>query len=161
MGQLTNIDRWAYLLVPGTPNAYKRIGKGVTGINPSNNPITDSKHYVDAENPTTTVYGIAKQWTLTMERYKGDEANDYIASLAEELEASSTLIIVDAHDADDDPEAGEEGYRPAKKYPVTIVVNGEGAIIGGGAMDMDVVIHATAEAEDIVFDIEAGEIVDD
>ena len=159
MGQLTNIDRWAFLLVPGTPDAYKRIGKGVTGITPSNNPQTDSKHYVDAKNPTTTVHGISKQWTLTMERYKGDPANDYIASLSEKLDTSSYLVIAEAHLVPDSPATGEEWYRPATRYPVDIVVNSEGSIVGGGAMDMDVVIHASGPGVAIEFDIEEGEIV--
>ena len=30
-------------------------------------------------------------------------------------------------------------------YDVTIVVNGEGAIVGGGAMDMDVTIYANGD----------------
>lgn len=159
MAQLTNIDRWAYLLVPGTPDAYERIGKGVTSITPSNNPQIDTKHYVDAKNPTNTVHGISKQWTLTMERFKGDKANDYIASMSEKLETSTFLIIVEAHLVPDAPETGEEGYRPATKYPVDIVVNSEGSIVGGGAMDMDVVIHASGPGEAIEFDIEDGEIV--
>lgn len=155
--QLTNIDRWAFIKDGG--GVYRRIGAGVTSINPSNNPIVDTKHYVDAQNPSSTVYGIAKQWALAMERYTGDAANDYIASFAEEVNASTELVIVEAHDVPEDPEGGEEGYRPAKRYDITVVVNGEGAIQGGGPMDMDVVLYADKDGEDVVFDIEAGEIV--
>lgn len=146
--QLSNIDRWAFI---ETDEGFKRIGKGVTGIAPSNNPIVDSKHYVDAENPTTTVYGIAKQWSLTMERYTGDPANDYIASFSEELNATTRLVIAEAHEV-------EEDVAPAKLYSVTVVVNSEGSITGGGAVDMDVEIFANQEGEDIDFDIVAGEI---
>ena len=44
----------------------------------------------------------------------------------------TTLIVVDPlHEA-------AATAKPAKLYNVTIAVNNEGSIVGGGAMDMDV-----------------------
>ena len=43
---------------------------------PANNIITDTKHYINAANPTTRVKGMSKQFNIAMERYAGDDAND-------------------------------------------------------------------------------------
>jgi hypothetical protein len=141
--QLTNTDKWIYLdKTPGEQTrAYVRLGNGVTGVTPANNPIVDSKHYINAKNPTTKVLGMSKQFNIAMERYKGDDANDFIAGLAEKIGSAllTTLIVVDHHDV------AEVTAKPAKLYGVTIAVNNEGAIVGGGAMDMDVSVYANGD----------------
>lgn len=142
MAQLTNIDRWAYIN-KGTKDApvWARIGEGVTGLTPSNNPITDQKHYINHKNPNTQILGFAKQWSMALERYVGDDANDYIAGLAEKTGADivSELVIVEYHDS------AAATAKPAKKYEVTVVINSEGAIQGGAAMDMDVEMYANGD----------------
>ena len=35
--------------------------------------------------------------------------------------------------------------KPAKLYNVTIAVNNEGSIVGGGAMDMDVAVYVNGD----------------
>ena len=148
MGQLTNIDRWAYINT-GTVEApnWARIGEGVTGMTPSNNPITDSKHYINHKNSTTKILGFGKQWAMTMERYTDDGANDYIAGLAEKTgkEVVTELVIVEHHDS------AAVTAKPAKKYEVTVVVGGEGNITGGAAMDMDVTIYANGDGVEGTF----------
>lgn len=142
MAQLTNIDRWAYIDKSETTTPdFARIGEGVEALIPSNNPIVDTKHYINYRNPSNKVLGFSKQWAATMERYVGDDANDYIASLVEKTGAdiASTLVIVDHHDS------AAVTAKPAKKYNVIVVVNGEGTIQGGGPMDMDVVIYANGD----------------
>ncbi len=142
MGQLSNTDKWVYLdKTPASTATYVRLGAGVTSFVPSNNPTTDTKHYINAANPTTKVTGFSKQFAVAMERYKGDDANDFIAGLAGVIgtSANTTLIIVEHHDS------AAVTAKPAKLYNVTIVVNGEGAIVGGGAMDMDVAIYANGD----------------
>jgi len=142
MAQLTNIDRHAYIDKSGTTTPeYVRIGEGVTSMAPSNNPITDTKHYINYKNSTTKVLGFGKQWALTMERYTGDDANDFIAGLAEKTgeEVLTSLVIVEHHDS------AAVTAKPAMQYDVTVVVGGEGAITGGSAMDMDVTIYANGD----------------
>ena len=143
MSQLENTDKWVY--IDKTPTAqtrtYKRLGLGVTGFTPANNIITDTKHYINAANPTTRVKGMSKQFNIAMERYEGDDANDFIASLAEVIGdgAETTLIIVDHFST------AAVTTKPAKRYNVTIAVNNEGSIVGGGAMDMDVAVYVNGD----------------
>lgn len=143
MSQLGNTDKWVYVdITPGEETrAYKRLGDGVTGVTPSNNIITDSKHYINSKNPTTRVMGMAKQFNIAMERFDGDDANDYIAGLAEVIgdQAQTTLIVVDHHDS------AAVTAKPAKLYNVTIAVNNEGSIVGGASMDMDVAVHVNGD----------------
>ncbi|MEA5031986.1 MAG: hypothetical protein VB025_07530 [Sphaerochaeta sp.] len=142
MAQLTNTDKHAYInTTPSAAATYARVGEGVTGITPANNPITDTKHYVNHQNPTTKVLGTAKQFALALERYKGDDANDYIAGLSEKIgtDIVTDMVFVDHHDV------ALETAKPAKKYEVTVIVNNDGSIVGGGAMDMDVAIHVNGD----------------
>lgn len=143
MSQMGNTDKWVYIdkTPTGTTRAYKRLGLGVTGVTPANNIITDTKHYINAANPTTRVKGMSKQFNIAMERYAGDDANDYIAGLAEVIGdgAETTLIVVD-HFSKEAVTA-----KPAKLYKVTIAVNNEGSIVGGGAMDMDVAVYVNGD----------------
>lgn len=143
MSQLENTDKWVYIdkTPTGETRAYKRLGLGVTGFTPANNIITDTKHYINAANPTTRVKGMSKQFNIAMERYKGDDANDFIASLAEVIGtgAETTIIVVDHHDS------AAVTAKPAKRYNVTIAVNNEGSIVGGGAMDMDVAVYVNGD----------------
>lgn len=148
MAQLTNIDRWAYIDKSETTTAeYVRIGEGVTSMAPSNNPITDTKHYINYKNSTTKVLGFGKQWALSMERFTGDDANDFIAGLSEKTgqEVVTTLVIVEHHDS------AAVTAKPATRYEVTVVVGGEGAITGGAAMDMDVTIYANGDGVEGTF----------
>jgi len=142
MSQMGNTDKWVYIDKSKTSTAeYVRLGEGVTGVTPANNIITDTKHYINAANPTTRVKGMSKQFNIAMERYAGDDANDFIASLAEVIGdgAETTLIVVD-HFNEADVTA-----KPAKLYNVTIAVNNEGSIVGGGAMDMDVAVYVNGD----------------
>jgi hypothetical protein len=143
MAQKTNMDTWVYInTTPAeTTDSYKRIGEGVTGITPANNPVTDTKHYINHQNPTTKVLGTAKQFTIAMERYVGDDANNFIAGLAEQIgdDLVTDIVVVD-HGSGEAVTA-----KPAKKYEVTVVVNNEGSIVGGGAADMDVVFHVNGD----------------
>lgn len=143
MSQMGNTDKWVYIdtTPTGETRAYKRLGEGVTGVTPANNIITDTKHYINAANPTTRVKGMSKQFNIAMERYAGDDANDFIAGLAEVIGdgAETTLIIVDHFDS------AAVTSKPAKLYNVTIAVNNEGSIVGGGAMDMDVAVYVNGD----------------
>ena len=143
MSQMGNTDKWVYIdkTPTGETRAYVRLGEGVTGVTPANNIITNTKHYINAANPTTRVKGMSKQFNIAMERYAGDDANDFIASLAEVIGdgAETTLIIVDHFN-----EAAVTA-KPAKLYNVTIAVNNEGSIVGGGAMDMDVAVYVNGD----------------
>ncbi len=148
MAQLTNIDRWAYIDKSETTTAeYVRIGEGVTSMAPSNNPITDTKHYINYKNSTTKVLGFGKQWALSMERFTGDDANDFIAGLSEKTgeEVVTNLVIVEHHDS------AAVTAKPATRYEVTVVVGGDGAITGGAAMDMDVTIYANGDGVEGTF----------
>ncbi len=149
MSQLTNTDKWVYMNTsPESTATYARVGAGVTGVTPSNNPITDTKHYINAKNPTTKVLGTAKQFAFAMERFVGDDANDYIAGLAEGVGTTieTDIVIVDHYDE------AIETAKPAKKYNVTVIVNNEGSIVGGGAMDMDVAVHVNGDPIEGTFD---------
>lgn len=142
MAQLTNTDKWMFInKTPSATASYARVGEGVTGITPANNPITDTKHYVNHKNPTTKVLGTAKQFALAMERYLGDDANDFIAGLAEKIgtDLVTDIVIVDHYSTE------LETAKPARKYDVTVIVNNEGSIVGGGAADMDVAIHVNGD----------------
>lgn len=142
MSQMGNTDKWVYIDKSKTSTAeYVRLGEGVTGVTPANNIITDTKHYINAANPTTRVKGMSKQFNIAMERYAGDDANDFIASLAEVIGdgAETTLIVVDHFDS------AAVTSKPAKLYNVTIAVNNEGSIVGGGAMDMDVAVYVNGD----------------
>lgn len=143
MSQMGNTDKWVYIdkTPTGETRTYKRLGEGVTGVTPANNIITDTKHYINAANPTTRVKGMSKQFNIAMERYAGDDANDFIASLAEVIGdgAETTLIIVDHFNS------AAVTAKPAKLYNVTIAVNNEGSIVGGGAMDMDVAVYVNGD----------------
>lgn len=142
MSQMGNTDKWVYIDKSTTTTpAYVRLGEGVTGVTPANNIITDTKHYINAANPTTRVKGMSKQFNIAMERYAGDDANDFIAGLAEVIGdgAETTLIIVDHFSS------AAAASKPAKLYNVTIAVNNEGSIVGGGAMDMDVAVYVNGD----------------
>ena len=142
MSQMSNTDKWVYIDKSATTTAeYVRLGEGVTNITPANNIITDTKHYINAKNPTTSIKGMSKQFNIAMERYAGDDANDFIASLAEVIGdgAETTLIIVDHFNS------AAVTAKPAKLYNVTIAVNNEGSIVGGGAMDMDVAVYVNGD----------------
>lgn len=142
MSQMGNTDKWVYIDKSKTTTAeYVRLGEGVTGVTPANNIITDTKHYINAANPTTRVKGMSKQFNIAMERYAGDDANDFIAGLAEVIGdgAETTLIVVDHFNS------AAVTAKPAKLYNVTIAVNNEGSIVGGGAMDMDVAVYVNGD----------------
>lgn len=144
MSQMSNTDKWVYIDKSATTTAeYVRLGEGVTNITPANNIITDTKHYINAKNPTTSIKGMSKQFNITMERFSGDAANDYIAGLAEVIgpSAETTLIVVDHFNV------AAVTAKPCKLYKVTIAVNNEGSIVGGGAMDMDVSVFVNGDPE--------------
>ena len=148
MAQLGNLDKWVYInTTPSSTATYARLGLGVTGVTPSNNPITDTKHYINAQNPTTKVLGTAKQFAIALERYDGDDANDYIAGLAEGIGTTieTDIVVVDHYDS------AEVTAKPAKQYSVTVIVNGEGAIVGGAAMDMDATFHVNGDPTSVTF----------
>lgn len=138
MSEQTNMDRAMFIDI--ATDSYKRVGEGVTAITPALNPATDQKHYVNAKNPTTKVTAFSRQYALTMERYKGDDANDYIAGLAGKLgdDIKTSILIVEMSEATAET-------RPAVKYDATVVVENDGTIAGGGAMDMGVTIYVNGD----------------
>lgn len=70
----------------GATRTWKRLGKGLTGCDPSYNEETDQSNYLDMNGFKETQV-IAKQNTFAFSghRYIGDPAQDYIMGLADEL----------------------------------------------------------------------------
>lgn len=133
------------LFIDTTPSGetptYARIGEGVVSATPSNNPTVDTKHYINHKGPTNTVTAVAKQIALSMERYTGDVANDFLAGLDGAIgdDVKTTLVKVDSW------EGSDEAALPAKKYEVVVAVNNNGTVQGGGVQDMDVTLYCNGD----------------
>lgn len=70
----------------GASRTWKRVGKGLTGCDPSYNEETDQSNYLD-QNGFKETKVIAKQNTFAFSGHRviGDAAQDYIFSLSDEL----------------------------------------------------------------------------
>lgn len=149
----SNNDTWLYInTTPAATATYARIGKGVTGATPSNNPVVSTKHYIDATNPISKVTALSKQFALAMERAAGDTANDYIFGKAGKIGADlETDIVVVDH-----ANVAAVTAKPCRKYTVIIVVNNEGAIVGGQEQAMDVAVYCNGDPDDGTFNETTG-----
>ena len=148
-----NTERW--LFIDTTPDQetekYARIGKGVTAATPANSPTVQSQHYIDASAPTHSITGLEKTFALTMERYVGDDANDYLASLDDKTgdAVKTTLVIVDLTE-----EASTQVTTayPAKKYEVVVGLDQPYSVEGGASQAMSCTIYTNGDPTEGWFD---------
>ena len=136
MSVLKNTDTAIFIMT--NANGWARLGEGVSGATPSNNATVQTKHYIHMKSPKNTRTAFSKQWSLDMERFKGDEANDYIYSMSEKTGADveTKLLVVDM--------SGTSPY-PAKKYGITVNVDSEGNVIGGETQAMSVTLLSNGD----------------
>ncbi len=150
-----NTEKWLFLdTTPGEADAtYGRLGKGVTAATPSNNPTVQTQHYIDASAPTHSVSAIEKQFALTMERYVGDAANDWLASLDDKTgdALKSTLVVVDLTA---DASASVATAYPAKKYEIVVGLDQPYSVEGGATQAMSCTIYTNGDPTEGWFDIE-------
>ena len=148
-----NTERRLYVdTTPGSGSAtYGRLGKGVTAATPSNNPTVNSQHYIDASAPTHSVSALEKQFALTMERYVGDEANDWLAGLDDKTgdDLKSTLVVVDMT-----AEASTQVTTayPAKKYEIVVGLDQPYSVEGGATQAMSCTIYTNGDPVEGWFD---------
>ena len=62
-----------------TPNAYGVVQMGVAGLDAQMNPVTQDKQYIRAGQSTQKT-GTQRSFTISGDRYVGDEVQDYIFS---------------------------------------------------------------------------------
>ena len=148
-----NTERW--LFIDTTPDQetakYARLGKGVTAATPSNSPTVQSQHYIDASAPTHSITGLEKTFALTMERYVGDGANDYLSSLDDKTgdDVKTTLVIVDL--TTEASTAVATAYH-AKKYEVVVGLDQPYSVEGGASQAMSCTIYTNGDPVEGWFD---------
>ena len=141
-----NTERW--LFIDTTPEQetakYARIGKGVTAATPANSPTVASQHYIDASAPTHSITGLEKTFALTMERYVGDAANDYLAGLDDKTgdDVKTTLVVVDL--TGEASSTVTTAYK-AKKYEVVVGLDQPYSVEGGAAQAMSCTIYTNGD----------------
>ena len=148
-----NTEKWLFLdTAPGTETAaYARLGKGVTAATPANSPTVSSQHYIDAAAPTHSITGLEKTFALTMERYVGDKANDWLSGLDDKTgdAVKTTLVVVDLT-----AEASTQTATayPAKKYEVVVGLDQPYSVEGGASQAMSCTIYTNGDPVEGWFD---------
>ena len=148
-----NTERRLYIdTTPDEETAtYSRLGKGVTDATPSNSPTVSSQHYIDAAAPTHSVTGLEKTFALTMERYVGDDANDWLAGLDDKTgdDVKTTLVVLDITAG---ASTSKATAYPAKKYEVVIGLDQPYSVVGGEAQAMSCTIYTNGDPSEGWFD---------
>lgn len=152
-----NTERWLYIdTTPDQETAkYSRIGKGVTAATPANSPTVQTQHYIDASAPTHSITGLEKTFALTMERYIGDGANDYLAGLDDKTgdALKTTLVVVDLTETASTQVA--TAY-PAKKYEIVVGLDQPFSVEGGASQAMSCTLYTNGDPVEGWFDTSDG-----
>ena len=152
-----NTERWLYIdTTPDQETAkYSRIGKGVTAATPSNSPTVTTMHYIDAGAPTHSITGLEKTFALTMERYVGDAANDYLAGLDDKTgdALKTTLVIVDLTAT---ASTAVATAYPAKKYEIVVGLDQPYSVEGGATQAMTATLYTNGDPVEGWFDTSDG-----
>ena len=141
-----NTERWLY--IDTTPDQetekYSRIGKGVTAATPANSPTVQTQHYIDASAPTHSITGLEKTFALTMERYIGDGANDYLAGLDDKTgdALKTTLVVVDLTET---ASTQVTTAYPAKKYEIVVGLDQPFSVEGGASQAMSCTLYTNGD----------------
>ena len=152
-----NTERWLY--IDTTPDQetekYSRIGKGVTAATPANSPTVQTQHYIDASAPTHSITGLEKTFALTMERYIGDGANDYLAGLDDKTGEAlkTTLVVVDLTET---ASTQVTTAYPAKKYEIVVGLDQPFSVEGGASQAMSCTLYTNGDPVEGWFDISDG-----
>lgn len=148
-----NTEKWLFIdTTPGEETAkYSRLGKGVTAATPANSPTVSSQHYIDAAAPSHAITGLEKTFALTMERYVGDSANDWLAALDDKTgdDVKTTLIVVDLTATASTQVA--TAY-PAKKYEIVVGLDQPYSVEGGASQAMSCTIYTNGDPVEGWFD---------
>lgn len=133
-GWVTNDDYvLAINLTPGTPSTketdYGVVQMGIEGLDAQLNPITVDKTYIRAGQSTQRT-GTQRSFSLTGDRYIGDEVQDYIFSHAIKY-GTGNSVITDYVYFDILTGKGEKGQ-------VSIIINSDGGGNAGESSAIDV-----------------------
>lgn len=133
-GWVTNDDYvLAISLTPGTPSTketeYGVVQMGIEGLDAQLNPITVDKTYIRAGQSTQRT-GTQRSFSLTGDRYIGDEVQDYIFSHAIKY-GTGNSVITDYVYFDVLTGKGEKGQ-------VSIIINSDGGGNAGESSAIDV-----------------------
>lgn len=152
-----NTERWLYIdTTPDQETAkYSRIGKGVTAATPANSPTVQTQHYIDASAPTHSITGLEKTFALTMERYVGDGANDYLAGLDDKTgdALKTTLVVVDLTET---ASTQVTTAYPAKKYEIVVGLDQPFSVEGGASQAMSCTLYTNGDPVEGWFDTSEG-----
>lgn len=152
-----NTERWLYIdTTPGEETEkYERLGKGVTNATPSNSPTVQTQHYIDASAPTHAVTGLEKTFALTMERYVGDGANDFLSNLDDKTgdALKTTLVVVDLTAT---ASTQVTTAYPAKRYEVVVGLDQPYSVEGGNSQAMSCTLYTNGDPETGWFDTSDG-----
>ena len=148
-----NTERWLFIdTTPGEETQkFSRIGKGVTAATPANSPTVQTQHYIDASAPTHSITGLEKTFALTMERFVGDPANDFLAGLDDKTgdDLKSELVVLDRTVA---ASTQVTTAYPAKKYEVVIGLDQPYSVEGGASQAMSCTIYTNGDPVEGWFD---------
>lgn len=148
-----NTERWLFIdTTPGEETQkFSRIGKGVTAATPANSPTVQTQHYIDASAPTHSITGLEKTFALTMERFVGDPANDFLAGLDDKTgdDLKSELVVLDRTVA---ASTQVPTAYPAKKYEVVIGLDQPYSVEGGASQAMSCTIYTNGDPVEGWFD---------
>lgn len=133
-GWVTNDDYvFAINLTPGTDNTavadYGVVQIGIEGLDAQMNPITQDKTYIRAGQSTQKT-GTQRSFTVSGDRYIGDEVQDYIFSHAVKYGTGQT-VITDYVYFNMLNGKGEKGQ-------VSIIINSDGSGNAGESSAIDV-----------------------
>lgn len=142
-GFVTNDDFVLAIDCGETPSDFSSVGEfavaqmGVTGLDSNLNPITQDKVYIRAGQSTTKT-GNQRSFSVTGDRYVGDEFQDFVLSHAVKYGTGQSVVrkyvyfnIITG--------TGEQGE-------VTIIVNSDGSGEAGNSSEIDIELRKSGAA---------------
>ena len=136
-----------------TPHLERRLRSTPASarVSPANSPTVSSQHYIDAAAPSHAITGLEKTFALTMERYVGDSANDWLAALDDKTgdDVKTTLIVVDLTAT---ASTQVSTAYPAKKYEVAVGLDQPYSVEGGASQAMSCTIYTNGDPVEGWFD---------
>lgn len=133
-----------------TKESYVLFGAGINSLTTDLGANIEEDHYIIDKNGSSTRTATAKVQSFSGDMIVGDEAQDYIASLAYALgtEAETTWVEVDAYKEPDEP-----GKYPAREVTVMVNVTNDGSGDAGGALQLEGEIRWQGDPVEGTFEI--------
>lgn len=135
-------------------NAYVLFGGGINSLTTDLGATVEEDHYIVDKNGSSTRTATAKVQTFSGDMIVGDEAQDYIASLAYALgtEAETTLVEVDVFKG-----TGSGTSYPAREVNVMVNLTNDGSGDAGAALQIEGELRWQGDPTEGTFDTSTKE----